>query len=118
MHRQVTILRDDYLAAPVACFLAALVLCGGVIVGIANRILRLADGRLNFALDLLNCASNLGPSVAGQVSGMPLCASHHCVDCALYSLLVHFSTSWVECSSARQAAGLYGTQRTDRKSVV
>jgi hypothetical protein len=87
--RQIAILRDDNLAALVPGFLAALVLCGGIIVGIANRILRLADGRLNFALDLLNGASNLGSGIAGQVSGMPLCASHHFVDCALHSLLVH-----------------------------
>jgi hypothetical protein len=78
------------LDALVPGLLAALVLCGGVTVGIANRILRLADGRLNFALDLLNGASNLGTGVTGQVSGMPLCASHHLVDCALHSLLVHF----------------------------
>jgi hypothetical protein len=80
---------EDNLDALVPGFLAALVLCGGVTVGIANRILRLADSRLNFALELLNCASNLGSGVAGQVSGMPLCASHHLVDCALHSLLVH-----------------------------
>jgi hypothetical protein len=93
MRGQDAIVRDDNLAALAPGLLFALVLCGGVIVGIASRILRLADDRLNFALDLLNGASNLGPGVAGQVSGMPLCASHHFVNRALHSLLVHFSTS-------------------------
>ena len=79
--------RQNALAAPAPGLLFALVLYGGIIVGIANRILRLADGRLNFALDLLNGASCLSSGIAGQVSGMPLCA-------------------WIECSSARQPAGL------------
>jgi len=82
-------IRDDNLAALASGFLVALALCRGIIVGIANRILRLADNRLNFTLDLLNGAFNLGPGVAGQVSGLPLCASHHLVDRALHSLLVH-----------------------------
>ena len=87
--RQVAIFRDDNLDAFVPGFLAALVLYGGVTVGIADRILRLADGCLNFALDLLSGASNFGSGVAGQVSGMPFCASHHLVECALHSLLDH-----------------------------
>jgi hypothetical protein len=74
-------------------FRAAFVVCGSVPLGIANRILRLANGCFNFALDLLSGASNFSSSVAGQVTGFPFCASHHFVDCAFDSVLVHLFTS-------------------------
>jgi hypothetical protein len=61
--------------------------------GIACRILHLADSRLDFALDLLSGASDLSPGVAGQAANLPLCVTHHFVDCALHSLLIHEITS-------------------------
>jgi hypothetical protein len=66
---------------------------GSVGFGIACRILHLADSRLDFAFDLLSGASDLGPGIAGQAANLPLCVTHHFVDCAFYSLLVHEFTS-------------------------
>jgi hypothetical protein len=74
-------------------FMAGSVWCGSVIFGIPSRIFYLANSRLNFALDLLSGASNLGPGVAGQAANLPLCVTHHFVDRAFYSLLVHNFTS-------------------------
>jgi hypothetical protein len=87
------ILRCNCLILFASGFMAASLLRGGVIIGGANRILRLANSRLNFALDLLSGASHLGSGVAGQAAYLPLCVTHHFVDCAFYSLLVHKFTS-------------------------
>jgi hypothetical protein len=66
---------------------------GEVVFGITRGILHLAHGILNFALQLLSTAFDLGPGVACQSSDMALGASHHFVDRSFYSVLIHHSTS-------------------------
>jgi hypothetical protein len=53
----------------------------------------IANGFLNFALDLLRSAVYLGASVASPLANLTFCTSCRIVDSALHSVLVHRSTS-------------------------
>jgi hypothetical protein len=87
---QVVILDQLGVALLAIGFFVSFVLCGGIVFGIVNRILQLADAGLDFALDLLNCALDFGLGVAKRTSDMTLGASYGLVYCALYCVLVHF----------------------------
>jgi hypothetical protein len=60
---------------------------------VAARILQLADGILDLALDLLSGAFDFSAFIAGQISDVALGASNDFVNRAFHSVLVHFSTS-------------------------
>ena len=72
----------------------------GLVPGVVRRILQLADCRFDLAFDLLDRALDLGTGIAGQVPDMTLCVSHHFVDRAFDSVVVHFfpfvvASTWI-----------------------
>src|ERR1035437_3175851 len=111
--QQVVVLGEHDFALLAFGFFVGLVRCNGVVLGVADRILQLADGRLGLALDLLSGAFDLGPGVAGHVSYMTLCASHYFVDRAFDSVLIHLYPS-MDQKSLQIASGHWQAMHVSR----
>jgi hypothetical protein len=89
---QVVILDQLGVALLAIGFFVSFVRGDGIVLGVVNRILQLANAGLNFALDLLDGAFHFGLGVAERASDMTLGVSYGLVYCALYCVLVHFFT--------------------------
>jgi hypothetical protein len=62
-------------------------------VRIVGGIFHIAPGLFDFALDLLRCALNLSACVPGPLANLAFCATGGIINCTLYLVLVHRSTS-------------------------
>jgi len=72
----------------------------GIVIGIAHGVFRFAECILNFALDFLGCALDLGFAVARPLAGLTFYASGNLVHLAFHAVLIHSSLPWV-CNPVR-----------------
>src|ERR1035438_2495938 len=71
-----------------------LVLFRGVVMSIPECILHIAHDLFGFTFDLLRGAFDLSLGVSRPLANLALSAASSIVNCALYTVLIHFSTSW------------------------